>query len=308
MNDPILKIQVADTPSKQAKGLMFVRKMPFNEGMLFSFDKPQKLSFWGQNTFIPLDIAFADKNGIIRDIATIEPHSLRPVKSSENCQYAIEANIGFFQNHGVKIGDMVVQKGDDSLVFRRKRRTTAAIRELGKESQLMGNEYGFDVQDAQKDAEEAARSRYESLPTVSPDRVGDILVDQEFEDSPQQIVDQPSDLPEPTVPEVDLQPVDVTEPSPEFENVFDAVDEYAKPTIDNMFKGQAMRIEYTTKSGISIARDIEPHGTFHADSTGNEILVTYDRTAGGIRAYIMQNIRAFAFLSDEFEPKFKVKQ
>jgi uncharacterized protein len=32
-----LTVQVADTPEKRDKGLMFVKKLPVNEGMLFVF-------------------------------------------------------------------------------------------------------------------------------------------------------------------------------------------------------------------------------------------------------------------------------
>tara|TARA_B100001778_G_scaffold334491_1_gene346139 strand:+ start:28465 stop:29412 length:948 start_codon:yes stop_codon:yes gene_type:complete len=310
-----LRVTVADTPSKQAKGLMFVREMPRDRGMLFSFSKSDILSFWGQNTYIPLDIAFADEDGVISNIEMIKPLSLRPVKSSSKCMYAVEANAGYFDEHGIGIGDKIVfaEEGEELsiLSFRKKTdlsRYSMFGSEAVKKAQLMGNEYGFDINDAQREEEEQARSRYESLPVVSPENVGDILVDQEFEDTPQQFVDQPSDMPEPKVPETDLPPVEPSpEPIPEFDNVFDAIDEYAKPTVNNDFMGSAMRIDYTTKSGKSIARDIEPHGTFHADTTGNEILVTYDRTAGGIRAFIMQNIKAFALLDDKFEPKFRVE-
>jgi uncharacterized membrane protein (UPF0127 family) len=305
VSEAVLKIRVADTPSKQSQGLMNIREMPFNEGMLFSFDKPHKLSFWGRNTFIPLDIAFADEDGIIRDIQFIEPHDLRPVKSSQNCMYAIEANLGFFESHGVRVGDKAILKGEESLVFRRKQSSSGFP---SKQAQLMGNEYGFDVQDAEREAEEAARQKYESLPLISPNDIGDILVDNDFEQEPDQLIEQPGQLPEPIVPDMDLEPIDETEKEqPQFDNVFDAVDEYAKPTIDNAFMGNPMRIAYTTKSGKQIEREVEPHGSFHADTTGNQILVTYDRSAGGIRAYIMQNIRAFALLSEKFEPKFRVE-
>ena len=66
-----LYVKIADTPSKQAHGLMFVKKMENDHGMLFEFDRPQRLSFWGQNTFIPLDIAFCDSDGVIRKISHI---------------------------------------------------------------------------------------------------------------------------------------------------------------------------------------------------------------------------------------------
>ena len=309
-----LRVTIADTPSKQTKGLMFIREMPKDKGMLFSFKKPDILSFWGQNTYIPLDIAFADEKGIIKNIDFIEPFSLKPVKSSNKCTYAIEANAGYFQDHGVSVGDKIViaeeNENDSVLSFRKKTnifKHSMYNSKYFKKSQFMNNEYGFDTEDDQAKLEEEKRQKYDSLPTISPEDIGNILVDEEYEDVPQQIVDQPSDIPEPEVPEIDLPEIDPAEETqPQFDNVFDAIDEYAKPTVNNDFTGSAMRIEYTTNSGKSIAREIEPHGTFHADTTGNEILVTYDRTVGGIRAFIIQNIKAFALLENKFEPKFKV--
>lgn len=310
-----LRVTIADTPSKQAKGLMFVREMPKDKGMLFSFNKPDILSFWGQNTYIPLDIAFADENGIIKNIEIIQPFNLKPVKSSSKCKYAIEANVGYFDEHGIGIGDKIVideENEDISVLSFRKKIDISRYSMLGsngvKKAQLMGNEYGFDIQDAEREAREKAKQSYESLPLISPENIGSILVDEEYEEMPQQIVDQPSDMPKSQVPEINLQPVEEPlETIPQFDNVFDAIDDFAKPTVNNDFSGNVMRIEYVTRSGKSLAREVEPHGTFHADSTGNQILVTYDRTIGGIRAFIMKNIKAFALLEEKFKPKFRVE-
>lgn len=308
---PKLYVEVADTPEKQARGLMFVKSMPKDKGMLFAFNRSQQLSFWGENTFIPLDIAFVNKDGIIRNIDRISPLNKKPVRSSGSCQYAIEANAGFFDEHKIKVGDVVklqdCKSGNGTCVCFEKRKT-ASVGIPTKTSQLMSNDYGFTMEDAQREAEEQAEQRYNSLPVISPDDIQDILVDEDKEVQPQQIVEQPSEMPAPVVPEKDLEPLPPqTESVPQFDNVFDAVEEFAKPTSQNGFDGKAMRISYITKSGKSIDREVEPHGTFHADSTGNEILVTYDRTAGGIRAFIMQNIKAFALLSDTFEAKFRVE-
>lgn len=308
-----LRVTIADTPSKQAQGLMFVREMPRDKGMLFAFNKPDILSFWGQNTYIPLDIAFADEDGIIKNIETIQPLNLRPVKSSSKCKYAIETNIGYFDEHGIGIGDKIVineENNDLSVLSFRKKIDISRYSMLGskvvKKSQLMGNEYGFDIQEAEREAKEKAKQNYDSLPLITPENIQSILVDDEYDEEPQQMTDQPLQMPQ--VPETNLEPIEEpVEPVPQFENVFDAIDEYAKPTVNNDFAGKAMRIQYSTKSGKDIAREVEPHGTFHADSTGNQILVTYDRTVGGIRAFIMKNIKAFALLDEKFEPKFRVE-
>lgn len=307
MNEPRLYVQLADTPAKQARGLMFVKDMPQDEGMLFSFSRSRQLSFWGENTLIPLDIAFVNADGLIKNIDMISPLNKKPVTSNGHCLYAVEANAGFFEANNIKVGDKVklFDESDDTCLVFQKEIKSAVVRgnQHIKTSQLMNTDYIADPKDQEQ---EEARSKYESLPLIGPEDIGNALVDQEFEEEPQQIVDQPSDMPEQIIPEQDLFPVDEQVGVPEFENVFDAIESFAKPTIDNGFMGNPMRIDYITKGGKQVAREVEPHGTFHADSTGNEILVTYDRTVGGIRAFIMKNIKAFALLDDKFEPKFRI--
>jgi len=307
MNEPRLYVQLADTPAKQARGLMFVKNMPQNEGMLFTFSRSRQLSFWGENTLIPLDIAFVNSDGLIKNIDMISPLNKKPVKSNGHCLYAVEANAGFFEENNIKVGDKVKLSDDNNdtcLVFQKEIKSAVVKgNQQIKKSQLMDTDYISDPQEFEK---EDARSKYEALPLIGPEDIGNSLVDQEFEEETQQIVDQPSDIPEPIIPEQDLFPAEEQIGVPEFENVFDAIEDFAKPKIDNGFMGNPMRIEYTTKDGKQVAREVEPHGTFHADSTGNEILVTYDRTVGGIRAFIMKNIKAFALLDDKFEPKFRI--
>ena len=67
--------RIADTPQKKAKGLMFVKQLPENEGMLFTFDEETEQLFWMKNTLIDLDIVFigADKRVILVDPEV--PHS-----------------------------------------------------------------------------------------------------------------------------------------------------------------------------------------------------------------------------------------
>ena len=82
-------------------------KLDWNSGMLFVFEDERVLSFWMKDTKIPLSIAFIDKNGKVTDIFDMKPYSLEAVTSTEKCRYAIEANIGFFDESGLTVGDTV---------------------------------------------------------------------------------------------------------------------------------------------------------------------------------------------------------
>ena len=58
----IIHARIADTPQKQAQGLMFVKNLPENEGMLFVFDEETEQLFWMKNTLIDLDMVFIGAN------------------------------------------------------------------------------------------------------------------------------------------------------------------------------------------------------------------------------------------------------
>ncbi len=99
-----LTVELASTPASLAHGLMFRKSMPDNEGMLFKFPQITEARFWGQNTYIPLDIAFIDENNKIMEIKQITPMSTRMVNSSGFCSMAIEANAGYFEKNNIKPG------------------------------------------------------------------------------------------------------------------------------------------------------------------------------------------------------------
>jgi Uncharacterized conserved protein len=98
--------KIALTDSERMHGLMGVKEMSENEGMIFVFDIPHRASFWMKNTLIPLDIAYADPEGKILQISPMYPHSEVPVKAySDNVLYCIEMNQGWFAKNNVKTGD-----------------------------------------------------------------------------------------------------------------------------------------------------------------------------------------------------------
>ena len=102
-----LKVEVARSDDERAKGLMFREKLGRDDGMLFIFDGPAYHSMWMKNTLIPLSVAFVDAQGTILNILDMEPHSLQSHMSAGPSLYAIETNVGWFKEKGVKAGDKV---------------------------------------------------------------------------------------------------------------------------------------------------------------------------------------------------------
>jgi uncharacterized protein len=103
-----IDIEIADNAYEREKGLMYRHALPDNAGMLFIFEQSGPLSFWMRNTYIPLDIIFADKN---RQIVTIQkntnPLSYAQIPSKRNAKYVVEVNSGFCNKYGIAVGDYI---------------------------------------------------------------------------------------------------------------------------------------------------------------------------------------------------------
>ncbi|MDF2790732.1 MAG: hypothetical protein K0S80_3833 [Neobacillus sp.] len=105
-----LTVQVADTPKKRDKGLMFVEHLPENAGMLFVFSGETYGGFWMKNTLIPLSIAFLDSDGKILKILDMLPckEDFCPTYDPElTYHYALEVNLGWFKKNQINEGDFI---------------------------------------------------------------------------------------------------------------------------------------------------------------------------------------------------------
>ena len=100
-----LQVEIADTDAERQRGLMERTALGENRGMLFVFEDEQTLSFWMKNTMIPLSVAYIDSEGRIVDIQDMQPLDETSHPSAEPARYALEVNQGFFEEHGVEVGD-----------------------------------------------------------------------------------------------------------------------------------------------------------------------------------------------------------
>ncbi|MFL5309199.1 MAG: DUF192 domain-containing protein [Myxococcales bacterium] len=105
--DVVVYVEIAKTPEEHQRGLMNRPSLPPDQGMLFDFGQEVQESFWMHNTLIPLSIAWFTHDGVIVDIQEMAAQSDALHTPKAPYWYALEANKGFFAQHGVQIGDKV---------------------------------------------------------------------------------------------------------------------------------------------------------------------------------------------------------
>jgi uncharacterized membrane protein (UPF0127 family) len=103
-----LETELALTPMQNHTGMMFRTNMPENTAMLFVFGRPWAASFYMKNTTIPLSCAYIDPEGSIVEINDLKPLDETPVvAASDDVQYVLEVNQGWFQRHKISPGTMI---------------------------------------------------------------------------------------------------------------------------------------------------------------------------------------------------------
>jgi uncharacterized membrane protein (UPF0127 family) len=264
-------VELAKTPYKQSQGLMFRKELQPDSGMLFVFDGPKPLSFWGMNTFIPLDIAFIDEHGTIKDLKRIKQHDLTSIKSSCPCKFALEVSDGWFKENGFAVGDFM-----ESL-----------LKDSDGHIMLIKNKL------SQKTAQVVLD---EELEDVEPE-----VISPEKEEEPILEKDKPEATSTPVTPK-EVVPVAKPEPEeagisiPKFDSVFDAL----RWSMANL---QVMRVTYKTVKGHVVTKDIEPHKVFFSRSSKRQVLKAYDETADHASQYIIMNIVSYGFPGRNFAPR-----
>ncbi len=103
-----LDVEIADTPARQAMGLMYRTELPERGGMLFLNAVPREQTMWMRNTYIPLDMVFIRADGTVHRIAAMtEPHSEEIIASNGLVGAVLEIAGGAAQRLGLKPGDKV---------------------------------------------------------------------------------------------------------------------------------------------------------------------------------------------------------
>lgn len=104
-----LQVQIADTEPRRVRGLMFQDQLPYDQGMIFVFDKPGLYSLWMLNMQFPLDMMWFDKDGkmvhIEKDVApckaALEIATCQSVVPDGEALYVLEVTSGFVEQNNI---------------------------------------------------------------------------------------------------------------------------------------------------------------------------------------------------------------
>jgi hypothetical protein len=104
-------VELADTDATREKGLMYRKELPEGRGMLFDFHADGPVSFWMENTYIPLDMIFIRGDGSILRIAEMtEPLSTKIIPSGGPVRAVLEVIGGTARKMGIAPGDKVASQ------------------------------------------------------------------------------------------------------------------------------------------------------------------------------------------------------
>jgi len=107
-NKHIFNVQVAKTKKEKEMGLMYIKKLPLDTGMLFEYEDNSYPSMWMKNTLIPLDAIFINKDARVVHIEhNLEPKSLKKRGTKKMCKYVLEINGGLAKKMNIKEGDRI---------------------------------------------------------------------------------------------------------------------------------------------------------------------------------------------------------
>ncbi|MBT6401201.1 DUF192 domain-containing protein [candidate division WWE3 bacterium] len=116
INGHIVYVEVANSTTSRAKGLMYKDYLGPEEGMFFVFPTEDKHRFWMANTYIPLDIIWISSDNRIVHIEENVPSCDKTgklqalcitYKPDKNAKFVLEVNAGWSQEKGISLGDVV---------------------------------------------------------------------------------------------------------------------------------------------------------------------------------------------------------
>ena len=109
IGDKTYKCKIPKSEEEFKQGLMYLKTLPPDEGMLFDFKDKDTPKMWMKNTNIPLDMIAIDFNDEVITVYPAQPLSEELIPFI-GARYILEVN----QNSGIQIGDdFEIDESDD---------------------------------------------------------------------------------------------------------------------------------------------------------------------------------------------------
>jgi uncharacterized membrane protein (UPF0127 family) len=108
--DVRISVEIAEALEDQVRGLRFREHLPAEAGMVFLHPDPEPQAFVMEDTLISLSVAWWNEEGRIVAIEDMDPCTggVCPTYGPHGLTVgAVEVNQGFFEEHGVEVGDRV---------------------------------------------------------------------------------------------------------------------------------------------------------------------------------------------------------
>jgi len=100
-----IKVEIAKSYYQLQQGLMYRKELAPNTGMLFKYKHAQTVKMWMKNTYISLDMIFADKLGRIKHIAeNTTPLSEELIVAPGLIKYVLEVPAGTVKRLSISVG------------------------------------------------------------------------------------------------------------------------------------------------------------------------------------------------------------
>ena len=104
----VVNVALATTEPERAKGLMWVKDLQDDQGMLFVYPQATLNQFWMKNTPTALDMLFISSDKKIVFIAkSAIPFSEEVIDPEMPSQYVLEVKAGFVEKQHITVGDTV---------------------------------------------------------------------------------------------------------------------------------------------------------------------------------------------------------
>ena len=105
VGDRTVQMQLAVLPLEMQRGLMGRRDLGNDQGMIFIYQRPERMNFYMRNTPTPLDIGYFGADGRLREVYPMHPFDEKTISSrSEAIQFSLEMNQGWYKTNDMKTG------------------------------------------------------------------------------------------------------------------------------------------------------------------------------------------------------------